>query len=109
VAAKIGETGKLCPIRQACEFSNIGQSFSMNFTYEISEGQNPDSCCTINEAAMQTMAARPETQAIPRKGKARQAKIAWNQAQCFLIPARFSTTSTRLLAIHSKKPAIGSS
>ena len=63
---------------------------------------------SIDMDIMQTMDAKPETKATPRKGKEKTAERDWQGADHALIVARFRTTSTLLTAIYSEKKALGS-
>ena len=78
----------------------------INFDYARSDDGN--AFCTIAEDTMQTIQAEPESKATPKSGKEHKAANAWTKATRFLITMRFSTTSSRLLAIYSEKPAISS-
>ena len=81
-------------------------SFRLTFTYEPSDAG--DTFGTISEKLMQTMQATPTHKATARKNKERQAKAMWDRADHALVTSRFSTTSSRLVAIYSEQPALGS-
>lgn len=84
----------------------VGRAIRGSFDYERSDAG--DIFCTIDESLMQTIQAKPESKATPKKGKEAQAEKLWQQADYALVPTRFSTTSSRVLAVYSDKPALGS-
>ena len=108
VAEEINALPKLILADHICSANYIGQAFRSDFDYTPNEGNNRNSFCTIAEDVMQTINSHPETQATPKTGKEHKAVNAWQKATRFLITSRFSTTSSRLLAIYSEKPALGS-
>lgn len=83
-----------------------GRTIRGNFKYEPSDVG--DVFCTINEDIMQTISATPESKATPRPTKMKQAEKIWQQADHVLVTCRFRTTTTRLTAIYSETPALGS-
>ncbi len=83
-----------------------GQPIRVTFTYERSD--SGDVFCTINEDVMQTISATPESKATTRPKKEREAEKLWQQTDHVLVACRFRTTNTRLTAVYSEKPAIGS-
>lgn len=95
--------------KEICPVSYMGRQFRATFDYEVGQGKRPNAFCTIAEDVMQTMEARPETEGRARKGRERQAEKAFTSGTRLLITSRFSTTSSRLLAIRAEQPAIGSS
>ncbi len=107
-ADEINALPKLIVASNICSVNYMGQAFRSDFDYKPNTGDNPDSFCTIAEDIRQAINAQPETQATPKAGKEQKAKTAWGKATRFLITSRFRTTNTRLLAIYSKEPAIGS-
>ncbi len=96
---KMIEIGDICLLRNPI-------AVRLNFDYERSD--DGDAFCTIAEGIMQTMQAKPESKAMPKIGKEDKALSCREKATCFLITQRFRTTNNRLLAIHSKEPAISS-
>ena len=105
-AAEIDRLPKLIAIEDICSISNAPITIRVNFDYAPDD--NGDVFCTIAEDTMQTIQAQPESKATPKKGKTQSAEALWTKATRLLIASRFSTSSSRLLAIHSKKPALGS-
>ena len=95
-----------CILGEKYQWRPDGRSTRGNFTYERSD--SGDVFCTIDEDIMQTISATPESKATPRPNKERAATRLWQQADHVLVACRFSTTSSRLTAIYSEKPAIGS-
>ncbi len=81
-------------------------AFRLNFDYSPSEDGN--AFCTIGGKVMQTIEAHPEAKATPKPSKENRAKNLWEKASHLLITSRLSTTSTRLTAIYSDTPALGS-
>ena len=63
---------------------------------------------TINMDIIKTMNSKPETKAIPKKGKEKVTERNWQGADHVLVAERFSTTSTLLTAVYSEKKALGS-
>lgn len=84
----------------------VGRVIREIFDYQPSD--DGDMFFTIAEKLMQTMQAKPESKGTPKKGKQDQADRTWEQADHVLVPTRLSTTSSRLLAIYSEQPALGS-
>jgi len=90
-----------------CSVDHNEVAFRLNFDYVVGGGD--DAFCTISHDIMQTIQAKPESKATPKPGKERKAETLWRgKASRLLITSRFRTTSSRLLAIHSEKPALGS-
>ena len=89
-----------------CSVDHNEVAFRLTFDYATG---GDDAFCTIAEDIMQTIQAKPESKATPKKDKERRAATLWKEkASRLLVTSRLSTTSTRLMAIHSKKPALGS-
>ena len=89
-----------------CSVDHNEVAFRLTFDYATG---GDDAFCTIAEDIMQTIQAKPESKATPKKDKKRRAATLWKEkASRLLITSRFRTTSSRLLAIHSKKSALGS-
>jgi len=116
-ADEINALPNLVAFGSVCEISHTDVSFSTNYDYgKVKDKNNPylavngggNAFCSIDEKMMQTIAAIPQWKAEPKKGKEAQAKTAWQKASRFLIAAHFSTTSTRLMAVHSETLAMGS-
>ncbi len=107
-ADEINALPKLILANHICSVNYAPRAFRADFDYTPNLGNNRNSFCTIAEDVMQTINSHPETQATPKTGKEHKAVNAWQKATRFLITSRFSTTSSRLLAIYSEKPALGS-
>lgn len=63
---------------------------------------------SINADLRKTIRGYPEAYYKPRHGKTKAAKKYLNTGSHLLIAARFSTTSSRLAAVYSDEPAVGS-
>lgn len=55
-----------------------------------------------------TMASGPDTYLAPKEGKKHLAERYWTQRQSVLLPARLSVPNTRVMALHSEPPTVGS-
>ncbi|MDD9821396.1 MAG: hypothetical protein OXU98_00670, partial [Gammaproteobacteria bacterium] len=77
-----------------------------NFDYELSE--KGDLFCTISEDIMQTISATPESKGTVKPGRERLAEKYWQYADHVLVAIRFRTTTSRLTAVYSECPALGS-
>ena len=106
-ACEINTLPKLIIAGDAYEWTDTAGQYSSHFDYRINEATpgKANSFCTIAENIMQTIQAAPETEATLKPNKS---ESIWKKASRFLIIMRFRTTNTRLLAIHSKQPALGS-
>ena len=105
VAEEIDALPKLISADNICSVNYAPQAFSSDFDYKLNVGDNPNSCCSVAEDIRQTIISYPDTEATLKPGKA--VKL-WQKATRLLITLRFSTTSSRLLAIYSEKPSFGS-
>jgi len=106
-ANEINALPKLISAGDICLADHNEVAFRLTFDYVAGDGD--DAFCTISHDIMQTIQAKPESKATPKPGKERKAETLWREkASRFLIASRFSTTSSRLLALHSEKPARGS-
>ena len=108
VAEEINALPQLIIFENICSLSNAPITVRLNFDYTLNVGNNRNSFCTIAEDVRQTINSYPETQATPKPGKEHKAVNAWQKATRLLITEHFRTTSTRLLAIYSEKPALSS-
>ena len=94
-----------------CSVDHNEVAFRLTYDYGANDRNTGDRevFCTIAEDKMQTIQAKPESRATPKSGKEQKAVTLWSKRSSrFLITSRFSTTSSRLLAIYSEKPALGS-
>ncbi len=106
-ADEINALPKLIVVGDAYSMTDNPTAVMINFDYERSDDGN--AFCTIAEDVMQTIQAKPESRATPKSGKEQKTETLWNEkSSCFFITMRFSTTSSRLLAIYSERPAISS-
>ena len=101
IADEMDDLPKLTSINETCSLSNAPISVRVNFSYKRSDDGN--AFCTIGEDVMQTINAKPESKATPVEGKEDKAANVWEKATRFLIAARFSTTSSRLLSFYCRK------
>ena len=105
-AEEINKLSSLIAIGDICVQDYREQG--MRIFVDKSRSENGNAFCTINKDIMQTINSKPETKATPRPGYEAQADAKlFAKASCFLVALRFSTTSSRLLAIHSEQPAVG--
>ena len=56
----------------------------------------------------QSMATRPDTQIVARRGKENQAQNLWSQRGRLLLPTRMRLNTVRMLSVRSGTPTIGS-
>ena len=75
--------------------------------FDKTQSDNGNAFCTIDRDVMQTIRAKPEIKATPKKDYEQQAANLWSKASSILVTCRFSTTSSRLTAVWSDKPAFG--
>ncbi len=94
--------------------SSAGDSFEMQFrtadTHEFfnkKPSENGNAFCTIKTNVMLTINSQPETKVTPKTGSERQAKRTQKKASHFLIGCLLRTTTSRLMAVYSETPAIG--
>jgi len=115
-ADEINALPNLVTVDSVCQIDHSDVSFSTHFDYgNVKDAKNPyratngdgNAFCLITESIMQTINATPQFKAQPKKGKEEKAEAVWEKASRLLLCARFGTTSTRLFAIYSKKPAMG--
>ncbi len=107
IAGAIDTLPKLIISDDAHSLTDNPTSVMVNFVYTPDSKGN--AFCTIAENIMKSIQAKPESKATPKKGKKRKADAIWKDKKYrLLITSRFSTTSSRLLAIYSKTPAISS-
>ncbi len=101
---------KLIALADIASIKDIPRTFRGNFIYTIGESHpgKANAFCTINEHIMNTMESDPETEALPRAKKTQRAHALWQQASPLFITARFSTNTSRLMSLHSPRPALGS-
>ena len=104
-ATKMNNLPKCVAASDTYDLMHTDVAFSLHFDYSPSEDGN--AFCSISEKIMQTMNAKPENKGTPKPGKEYQAERTQQKASHLQITARFSTTSTRLMAIYSKKPTLG--
>lgn len=64
--------------------------------------------CTIDQNAVQAINALPTHKATPKAGEERRAEKSWQDADYALVVVKFRTTSTRVTAVYSETPALGS-
>jgi len=105
VADEINSMRNLIAAGEICAWNFRQRGLSIFFDKEVADGGN--AFCTINEKTMQTISATPETKATPRTEYQAQADNLWRKASQVLIACRFSTTSSRLLAVFCSRPAFG--
>jgi len=105
VAGEINSMRNLIAAGELCAWNFRQRGLGIFFDKEVADGGN--AFCTINEQIMQTISAMPETKATPRKKYQAQAENLWGKASQVLIACRFSTTSSRLLAVFCPRPAFG--
>ena len=110
VADKFNMLPRSIVAKSTCALGYGGPQFRTDFNYipNQTEGGMADSFCTINEDIIQTIQAKPETKAIIKPNNQHKVAAIWQKASRLLVATRFSTTSSRLLAIYSEQPAIGS-
>ena len=110
VVGEINRLPNLVNAKSVCPVTYVGQAFRGNFKYQVKKAARgkANTFCTIAEDIMQTMRAEPETEATFKDENREDGDEIWKKASRFLIAVRFSTTSSRLLAIYSETPSFGS-
>ena len=105
-ADEIGDLPKMIAAGNIGSIDHNEVAFRLTFDYVAGSGS--DAFCTIAEGIMQTIQATPESKATPKSGKERKAATLWKEkASRLLITSRFSTTSSRLLAILQREAGVG--